>query len=160
MDVFEEGVRQGLMSSDSLGRNVIEHLGEEIDQILLIFHNVEHLGEVFALVRREGIEERLVEYNFLFEISGFGGCERSQRLEYFEELISLCFPPEKGHLQEEFCQDAPCRPDVDSHRVIADAQDELGSPIVSGNNVRGVLALLVDDLAAAEIADFDYPCLG
>lgn len=50
--------------------------------------------------------------------------------------------------------------DVDRDSIIGEAKDEFGSAVIAGNDIGRIFALLVEHLAAAEVADLDHTGFG
>lgn len=134
VDLVEVRVLERLASRDTLGRLVDEHLGDEVERLRIGAAELLHrLRQRLLGPLREG---RLV----VGERADTGPrllSRRTQLTEDAKQLIDLGVAREERLLGDHLDEDARDRPDVDRSRVLATAEENLGSAVPESDDLVG-----------------------
>ena len=153
---------QSLFRGNSLFGKIRQHFDHQIQKRSAEVGTeiLEHFLQVGPLECSERVEERWIEGNPLFVLLSLICVHGAKHPENGEKLVSFCLPLEERGEGDQLSHNAARSPDINGSGVLGEAEHELGSPVVPGDDVGGVLAVGVDDLAAAEITNFDDSFFG
>lgn len=150
---------KSLLGSDSLLRQVSQHLQEKVQEVVLVTHTLEVLLQTDSLESSKGVEKTGIEGHSLLVLLDFFTAERTQDPENGKQLISLSFSLENGRQQKQLSNDASNRPNVNCRRVFGKAKDKLRRPIIPGDYIGRVFSIRIDDLTAPKVTNLDYSVL-
>ena len=150
---------QRLLCRNPLTRVVSQHLFQQLNQVHPVLRHLERQVQILLLKIIKSVQDRTLVWNSLIKVSLVRFRHPSQPCCNLEKLIPFRLALEKRRQSVQLRQNAPSRPNINRCWVLGEAKDEFWSSVVSGNNVRCVFPLWIDNLAASEITNFDFALL-
>jgi len=143
-------VQQGLQRTQAQRGFVHQHLG----------HEVEHVRTQLALedlrpLRGLDLRELLLVLVLVHQEDLLLG-RRAQHLDDLDQLVDCALAREERVAQQHLADDCAHAPDVDRHRLVGGAEDQLGRALVAAADVAHVGLARDQPLGRAEVADLEH----